>query len=119
MQGAISAALLVLAELSAPWAVIVGIGYLRSGGRYDAEDLQVFNRRTTGGRYWYTGGWHRPAVLAWVVGSIVGLLTIQTPIFSGPLAGIAAGVDVSLVLGALVAAVIYWPLAGRGEVRSA
>jgi purine-cytosine permease-like protein len=117
IQGAIAAALLVLAELSAPWAVIVGIGYLRTGGRYDPDDLQVYNRRTTGGRYWYNGGWNWGAVIAWVVGSIVGLLLIQTPIFSGPLSGIAAGVDVSLVLGAIVAAVIYLPFAGRDEVR--
>jgi hypothetical protein len=44
---------------------------------------------------------------------VIGLLTIQTQIFSGPLSGIAAGVDVSLLLGALVAAVIYVPLRGR------
>lgn len=115
IQGAIAAALLVLAELSAPWAVIVGINYLRVGGRYDADDLQVFNRRTTGGRYWYTAGWHVPALLAWVVGSVAGLLTIQTPLFSGPLSGIAAGVDVSLLLGAIVAAAIYLPFSARTE----
>jgi purine-cytosine permease-like protein len=114
IQGAIAAALLILAEVSAPWAVIVGIGYLRTHGRYDADDLQVFNRRTTGGRYWYSGGWHWPAVAAWAVGSLAGLLTIQTPLFSGPLSGIAAGVDISLVLGAVVAAVIYLPFANRG-----
>ena len=113
IQGAIAAALLVLAEVSAPWTVIVGIGFLRARGSYDADDLQVFNRRTTGGRYWYTGGWHVPAVVAWVVGSIAGLLTIQTQLFSGPLSGIAAGVDVSLLLGAVVAAVIYLPFSGR------
>jgi purine-cytosine permease-like protein len=115
IQGAIAAALLVLAELSAPWAVIVGIGFLRARGQYDADDLQVFNRRTTGGRYWYTSGWHVPALLAWVVGSIAGLLTIQTPLFSGPLSGIAAGVDVSLLLGAVVAAAIYLPFSSPGR----
>ena len=65
IQGAIGAALLVLAELSAPWAVIVGIDFLKTGGRYDADDLQVFNRGATGGRYWYSGGWHPGAVIAW------------------------------------------------------
>lgn len=105
----IAAALLVLAELSAPWAVVVGIGFLRTGGRYNADDLQVFNRRETGGRYWYSGGWNRPAALAWAVGSVVGLLTIQTLLFSGPLSGIAGGVDISLLAGAVVAAVVYLP----------
>jgi purine-cytosine permease-like protein len=117
VQGAIAAALLVLAELSAPWAVIVGIGFLRARGRYDADDLQVFNRGETGGRYWYTGGWNRPAVAAWAAGSVAGLLTMQTPLFNGPLAGIAAGVDISLLLGAVVAAAIYLPFAARGQAR--
>jgi cytosine/uracil/thiamine/allantoin permease len=99
--------------------VIVGIGFLQARGQYDADDLQVFNRRETGGRYWYTGGWHWPAVLAWVVGSIVGLLTIQTPLFSGPLASVAAGVDVSLLAAAVVAALVYVPLSGRRAVRAA
>ena len=70
--------------------MIVGIDFLKTGGRYDPDDLQVFNRRETGGRYWYSGGWHRRAVIAWAAGSIVGLLTIQTLLFSGPLSGIAA-----------------------------
>lgn len=109
----IAAGLLVLAELSAPWAVVVGIGFLRSRGRYDADDLQVFNRRETGGRYWYTGGWHWPAVLAWAAGSVVGLLTIQTALFSGPLSGIAGGVDISLLAAAAVAALVFLPFAVR------
>jgi hypothetical protein len=46
----------VLAELSAPWAVIVRIGFLRTRGQYDADDLQVFNRPATEGRCWYSGG---------------------------------------------------------------
>ena len=56
VQGAIAAALLVLAELSAPRAVIVGIAFLHTRGHYDADDLQVFNRRATEGRYWCSGG---------------------------------------------------------------
>jgi len=107
VQTSIAAALLVLAELSAPWAVIIGIGYLRTGGHYDADDLQVFNRGTTGGRYWFRGGWDWRAVLAWALGSVVGLLTIQTQLFAGPLSQIAGGVDISLIAAAVVAAVVY------------
>lgn len=110
VQSSIAAGFLVLAELSAPWAVIVGIGYLRTGGRYHADDLQVFNRRRTGGRYWYSGGWSWQAALAWAVGSVVGLLMIQTQLFSGPLSGIAGGVDISLIAGSVVAAVLYLAL---------
>jgi cytosine/uracil/thiamine/allantoin permease len=96
--------------------VIVGIGYLRARGVYDADDLQVFNRRATGGRYWYTAGWNWPATVAWVVGSLIGLLMIQTPLFSGPLSGVAAGVDVSLIAGSVVAALVYLPFSARQEV---
>jgi purine-cytosine permease-like protein len=107
VQASIAAALLILAELSAPWAVIVGIGYLRSRGRYDADGLQVFNRGLTGGPYWYSGGWRWQAALAWALGSVVGLLTIQTQLFMGPLAGIAGGVDISLIAGSVVAGLVY------------
>lgn len=113
VQGAIAAALLVLAELSAPWAVLVGIGFLQTRGHYDPDDLQVFNRRQTGGRYWYSGGWNPAATAAWAVGSLAGLLTIQTPLFSGPLSGIAGGVDISLLLGPLVAAAVFLPFSRR------
>jgi purine-cytosine permease-like protein len=118
VQAAFGAALLLVAELSAPWAVVVGIDVLLRRGRYDADDLQVFNRRTTGGRYWYSGGWHWGAVAAWAVGSVAGLLTVQTPLFNGPLAQVALGVDISLVLGAVVAAAIYLPLRGRAATMA-
>jgi purine-cytosine permease-like protein len=117
VQAAIAAAFLVLAELAAPWAVIVGIGYLRTHGEYDADDLQVFNRGLTGGRYWYSGGWSWQATVAWAVGSVVGLLMIQTQLFMGPLAGIAGGIDVSLVAGSIVAAVIYLAVTAGGRAR--
>ena len=107
VQASIAAALLILAELSAPWAVIVGIGYLRTGGRYDADDLQVFNRGRTGGRYWYQGGWSWQAVVSWAAGSVVGLLMIQTQLFSGPLSQVAGGVDISLIAASVVAGVLY------------
>jgi len=118
IQGSIAAALLVLAELSAPWAVLVGIGFLQANGHYDADDLQVFNRRQTGGRYWYSGGWNWPAAVAWAAGSVVGLLTIQTPLFSGPLAGVAGGVDISLVAGSAVAALVFLPFGARRDARA-
>ena len=116
VQGSIAAGLLVLAELSAPWAVVVGIGFLRTRGHYHPDDLQVFNRGTTGGRYWYTGGWNLPATVAWAAGSLAGLLTIQTSLFSGPLAGVADGIDISLLAASVVAAAVYLPFAGRRDV---
>jgi purine-cytosine permease-like protein len=83
------------------------VGYIKSRGSYDPHDLQVFNEGRTGGRYWYTGGWNLRATTAWIAGSTVGLLTVSTTLFAGPLAGIAGGVDISLVSSTLVAAAVY------------
>jgi purine-cytosine permease-like protein len=46
-------------------------------------------------------------VVAWACGSLVGLLCSATTIYTGPLAGIAGGVDLSFVAGMVTAAVAY------------
>jgi purine-cytosine permease-like protein len=103
----LTAASLILLALTGPWAAIVGVGHIRSRGQYVADDLQVFNRRETGGAYWYTGGWNWRAVIAWAAGAAVGLTTVTTTLYTGPLADVADGVDVSFVGSFLVAGVIY------------
>ena len=40
---------LLLTAIGTPWAVITLIGFARCGGVYDADALQVFNRRARGG----------------------------------------------------------------------
>jgi hypothetical protein len=47
---------------------------------------------------------------------VFGLLTIQTQLFSGPLSDIAGGVDISLLLAAAVAAVVYLPFSAPRDV---
>ncbi|GAA2718791.1 purine-cytosine permease family protein [Micromonospora olivasterospora] len=103
----LSAISLILLAASAPWAAVIGIGYLRCGGRYLPDDLQVFNRRQRGGAYWYTNGWNVPAVVAWAVGCGFGLLTVRTTLYTGPLANIANGIDVSFVGSFLLAGALY------------
>lgn len=98
---------LVLLAVSTPWAVITGLGFLFCGGTYDLNDLQVFNRRETGGRYWFLGGFNYRAVTAWVAGSVFGVLTVTTSLYVGPLANIAGGVDLSFIGSAVVGGVIY------------
>jgi len=106
-SASLSAVTLLLLAVSGPWAAIVGIGYLRCRGSYLEDDLQVFNRRETGGAYWFTGGWNPAAVGAWAAGSVFGLLAVQTTLYTGPLAGIAGGVDVSFAGSFLIAGVLY------------
>ena len=51
-----------------PWVAILAIGALRTK-TYDPTDLQAFAQGRHGGRYWFTGGWNVPAVVAWAVGA--------------------------------------------------
>lgn len=106
-SGWIAATSLLLLALIAPWVAIVGIGYLRTRGGYHLDDLQVFNRGEQGGAYWFTGGVHRPAVLAWTAGSIFGLLAVRTSLYVGPLADLAGGFDVSFLGSFVIAGLLY------------
>jgi purine-cytosine permease-like protein len=98
---------LLLTAVATPWMGVTLVGFALSRGRYNAQDLQVFNERRRGGVYWFTGGWNPRAVVAWALGSTIGLLCSATTIFTGPLANIAGGVDLSFVAGMITAAVGY------------
>lgn len=104
----VSAVAVVLNALVTPWAIIMVIGALRRRETgYHIMDLQAFAQGRSGGRYWYTGGWHLPAVLAWGAGAVVGLLATHTTLYTGPIAQIAGGIDISMISSGAVAAVIY------------
>jgi uncharacterized protein (TIGR03382 family) len=112
----ITAMTLVLNGPAAPWVVVNLLGFLVARRRrYHADDLQVFNRGERGGRYWFTGGWNLRAVGAWAAGAAFGLLAVDTQLYTGPLAGLAGGVDLSLAGSAAIAAAVYvaalklWP----------
>ncbi|GAF49935.1 putative NCS1 family transporter [Rhodococcus wratislaviensis NBRC 100605] len=112
----ITAMTLVLNGFAAPWVAINVAGFLVARrGQYDAVDLQVFNLGRKGGRYWFTGGWNLRAVIPWAAGSVFGVLAVDTSLYSGPLADIAHGVDVSLVGSSAIAVAGYlvalrlWP----------
>ncbi|GAA2679367.1 purine-cytosine permease family protein [Nonomuraea recticatena] len=93
---------------TAPWMVIMMLGYLTRRGWYDAEALQVFNRRQRGGRYWFTHGWNWRGMTAWLVSAVVAILFVNLPgQFVGPLGDLAGGVDISLPVGLAIAAVLY------------
>jgi purine-cytosine permease-like protein len=112
----ITAMTLVLNGLATPWVVVNLVGFLLARrGRYDPGDLQVFNQGRRGGRYWFTGGWNLRAVGAWAAGSLFGLLAVQTELYTGPLANLAGGVDLSLLGSGVIAGLVYavalavWP----------
>ncbi|MER5873594.1 cytosine permease [Streptomyces sp. NPDC002044] len=106
-QAAMTSFVLLLTAIGTPWAVITLIGYARCRGRYDAEALQVFNRRSVGGLYWYRGGWNPRATVSWAIGAGVGLLAVTTPFYEGPLLALTGGVDCSFVLSGLAGGLAY------------
>ncbi|MEU8958182.1 cytosine permease [Streptomyces sp. NPDC048518] len=114
-QDAMTSFVLLLTAIGTPWAVITLIGFVRCRGEYDAEALQVFNRRSRGGVYWYRAGWNVRATAAWALGAAAGLLAVSLPSYEGPLLDVTGGVDCSFLLSGVVGGVAYAALTARGR----
>lgn len=98
----------VLITRTAPWMIIMMIGYVVRRGRYDADSLQVFNRRQTGGRNWFNHGWNWRAMAVWIFAAVMGILFVNIPgQFTGPLGYLASGVDLSFPGSIGLAGVLY------------
>jgi purine-cytosine permease-like protein len=97
----------IVTVLVTPWVTINIIGWYQHRGEFRPYDLQAFAHHTDRGIYWYTNGFNIGAVLAWIIGVAVGLLFTNTNIFTGPLANVADGVDLSFISSAIVGSVIY------------
>ncbi|MFI9051191.1 cytosine permease [Streptomyces sp. NPDC053427] len=109
-QDAMTSFVLLMTAIGTPWAVITVIGFVRCRGTYDADSLQVYNRGTIGGVYWFRAGWNIQAALAWVLGSAVGLMGVDTSFYQGPLLHYTGGIDVSFLLALAVAGAAYLAL---------
>ena len=103
----VSVFLAFLALVIAPWMVIIAIGFVSRGRWYDPDDLQVFNRGERGGRYWFTAGYNLRAFGAWVPASLIGGLFSSTTWFTGPGADLVGGADISFLVAAVIAGVLY------------
>ncbi|MFI7318373.1 cytosine permease [Streptomyces venezuelae] len=112
-QDAMTSFVLLLTAIGTPWAVITLIGFVRCRGEYDADALQVFNRRARGGAYWYRGGWNARATTAWALGATVGVLAVSLPSYEGPLLSLTGGVDCSFLLSGVVGGAGYLALTAR------
>ncbi|MGG8409090.1 cytosine permease [Streptomyces sp. 12297] len=112
-QSAMTSFVLLLTAIGTPWAVITLIGYVRCRGEYDADALQVFNRRARGGVYWYSAGWNLRATASWALGAAVGLAAVSTPLYEGPLLALTGGVDCSFILSGLSGGLLYAALTVR------
>lgn len=93
---------------TAPWMIIMMVGYVTRRGWYDSDSLQVFNRRQLGGRYWFNRGWNWRAMGVWIVAAVLGLMFVNIPgQFVGALGNLAGGVDLSIPVSIGLAAVLY------------
>ncbi|MFI8103723.1 cytosine permease [Streptomyces sp. NPDC086023] len=114
-QAAMTSFVLLLTALGTPWAVITLIGFVRCRGVYDPDALQVFNRRSRGGVYWFRGGWNPAATVSWVLGAGVGLCAVSTTVYEGPLLALTGGVDCSFILSGVVGGLAYLLLTARSS----
>jgi purine-cytosine permease-like protein len=93
---------------TSPWMVIMTIGYFVRRGHYVPEDLQVFNRGQRGGAYWFARGVNWRSMGAWVAATAAGLSFANVPpLLRGPFRDAAGGIDISLIVTLLAAAVLY------------
>ncbi|MFF8645373.1 cytosine permease [Streptomyces sp. NPDC015345] len=118
-QDAMTSFVLLLTAIGTPWAVITLIGFARCHGQYDADALQVFNRRARGGAYWYRAGWNVRATTAWALGAAVGLFAVSLPSYEGPLLSLTGGVDCSFLLSGVVGGAAYLALTAREKPATA
>ncbi len=119
MSNMILAFLLIDHVVLAPWVTINLVGYyVIKKGEYRPEDLFTFITRTGGGRYWYGNGWNRSALVAWVLGTLVGLMFVHTEFFSGPLTQLTGGMGLDWVFAGATAAIAYYLLESRRRLAA-
>ena len=109
-ETAVTNATLFLTALGTAWVSIALFGFFRLKGNLHKEDLQVFNQRTSGGRYWYSAGWNMKASISWVAASVCGVFGISSESYTGPIANALGGVDVSVVAPAIIGISLFWLL---------
>jgi cytosine/uracil/thiamine/allantoin permease len=102
-EAAVTSSVLFLTSLATSWAAISMVMYWRTNGKFSQKDLHAFSSQTSGGSYWFTGGWNLKLVIAWLAGSTAGILGISSVDYVGPLAEAFSGVDVSVPAAAIVA----------------
>jgi purine-cytosine permease-like protein len=108
VENSLTAFLQLLGVATASWISVVVLGHFVRNGSYDTEALQVFNRREKGGAYWYWNGWNWRGMLAFTVGTIMGLLFLDCGLYVGPFSNLVGGVDISWLVALLLTGVIYW-----------
>lgn len=101
---AFSTFILFLLTFFTPWSAINLVDfYFISRERYDIPAFADPH-----GRY---GAWNAAAITSYIVGVLVQLPFLYTGFYTGPLVKYLGGTDISWIVGIIVPAVIYYPLA--------
>jgi NCS1 family nucleobase:cation symporter-1 len=97
---------LLLTYLWVPaWAAVVLIDFfVFRKGRYAARQLTLGR----GGAYWYIAGLRWQALVAWLAGLAAAIPFVNATLFQGPLSHLLGGIDISGVVGAVVAGILYY-----------
>ena len=106
-EAAVTNSVLFLTCLATSWLSITLYSFRLNKGVIDKEAVQIFNKRTTGGIYWFSNGWNVRAVIAWVIGSLLGILGVSTADYVGALSNVIDGLDVSIPAAAIGAILSY------------
>lgn len=101
---AVNLILQFLIVVAAPVMAIFVVDVVLRRNRYDGLDL--FDDRP-GGRYWYSGGWGVPGIVAFVVGIIASALCLSTDVWTGPIAEALGYIDLSVPVGVIAAGGLY------------
>jgi NCS1 family nucleobase:cation symporter-1 len=105
--------ILLLLYVLVPWTSINLVDYyLLRHGQYDVASFF----RQDGGIYGRVNG---AAVTCYVIGILVQLPFIASPLYQGPVAHAIGGVDLSWIVGLAVTSPAYYWLAKRTQARAA
>jgi NCS1 family nucleobase:cation symporter-1 len=100
----------------APWVAIYLTDYFMRRGRYDSRALLD----TRAGLYFRSGGVHVPGIVAQLIGMLAAASWLNAyPAWTSPLSSHTGGADLSVFMGALFGAAVYWALARRSVAAEA
>lgn len=104
----------LLADGLTAWSAVFLVDMLVRRG-YETSGLADTSSTS---RYFYKGGVNWAAIIAWLLGILVGLAFTVSPWFSGPFAtGIFASSSLGYLIGFVVSALAYWVFLSLGRKR--
>jgi len=99
--------ILLLLYVLVPWTAINLVDfYLVRHGEYDVDSFFT----AEGGVY---GRFNKPAIACYILGILIQLPFVNTTLYTGPIANLLGGVDISWIVGILVISPVYYVLAHK------